>query len=69
MQREAGYWTHPYLEELAHNCTLFADWPMFEAAFISKFEPVDATAEAKSVLLTFKQGMHDFSLYLAEFEI
>lgn len=70
MQGTAGQWARPHLETIADNGIAFQnDWNRFEEAFKSKFEPVDAEAEAKSQLARLKQGSRDFSSYLAEFEM
>ena len=70
MQGTAGQWSRPHLETIADNGVAFQNsWTRFEEAFKSKFEPVDAEAEAKSQLTQLKQGSRDFSSYLAEFEM
>lgn len=68
MQGEAGLWARPYLKQLAHGHAVFVDWAAFEAAFVAKFEPINASAEAKSVLQALKQGTRDFASYISEFE-
>ena len=51
MQGKAAQWARPHVEELAKGQVVFQNsWAEFEKAFKAKFEPIDAEAEAKTVL-------------------
>ena len=70
MQGPAGTWARPHIEGIAIGQYPFqSDWDQFVEAFKAKFEPVDATAEAKSKILGMRQAGRNFSSYLAEFEM
>lgn len=70
MQGPAGTWARPYIESVATGQAIFNnDWNLFVEAFKAKFEPVDATAEAKSKIQAMRQAGRNFSSYLAEFEM
>ena len=70
MQGKAAQWARPHVEELAKGQVVFQNsWAEFEKAFKAKFEPIDAEAEAKTVLQGLRQGKRDFNSYLAEFEM
>ena len=49
------------------NITHWNNWKEFLCLFKAKFEPQDATTEAKNVLFNMKQGNRTFSDYLAVF--
>ena len=51
MTEDAALWARPHIESAASGQPVFGNfWAEFIAAFQTKFEPVDATADAKNKL-------------------
>ncbi len=69
MSDDAAIWARPHIETLAQNKAAFNDsWDEFLKQFKAKFEPIDATADAKNKILALKQGKQTFASLISEFE-
>lgn len=69
MVEDAAIWARPHIETLARDKPTFNDsWDEFLKQFKAKFEPIDATADAKNKIRSLKQGKQTFASLISEFE-
>ena len=71
MQDSAAIWARPYVEQMGTPSTapsFKGDWAQFVAAFQAKFEPINASQEAKNKLMVLQQGKRTFASLISEFE-
>lgn len=69
LQDEVALWATPYMEQVALGQSPFGNnWGTFTAAFKSRFETTDETADAKEALRKLEQGRSTVAEYLAKFK-
>ena len=67
MVDDAALWARPHIETAAEGRAPFSTTHAFFEAFKTKFEPIDATAEAKQRLMSLRQD-GTFAVLISEFE-
>lgn len=68
MTDDAAVWARPHIEKVSAGTPPFPDWDKFIEAFKAKFEPIDATTEAKNRIQSMRQGKRTFASLISEFE-